>query len=191
MEKSETFVEKLSSILVKFKFISQEEAKALQKAFKDSAKEIFDDFLLEEGLIEEADLLKALGDYYKVPAFDVVGYFFETFLLKKFPKGFLLRNAFVPLEVDENIMVVIASEPDTPELLEKIGKHVSYGIRFRVGLRRDICDTVKEFYDKAVTEVRKDIDLRVERIDERDSQKKGLKEEEEGDSRFITEEEWD
>ncbi len=163
MKEQETFEAALSRILVKQEAISAEESKAIQKVFYDSKKEQFNEFLLDKGLVEEDDLLEALAIYYEVPAVDVVGLFFDTFLLRKFPKGFLLRNGIIPLEVDENIMVIVASEPNDSELLDKIGKHVSYNIRFYVGFLRDICDTVKEFYDKAYTEESQDKDLRKER----------------------------
>ena len=75
-----------------------------------------------------------------------------------FPKDMLLRNAIIPLEVDENMMIMVASEPDDPELLFEIGEYVSYDIQFYVGLGRDICDAVKEFYDKSDTEDTEDED---------------------------------
>ena len=151
MKSQEKFVEKISSILMEQGTISSEESKALQKAFKESAKEAFDNFLLEEGLVDEANLLKALAQYYQVPGFDVIGYFFNTYLLHMFPKDFLTRNACIPIEVDENIMIMVASEPDDLALLARVGEHVSYGIRFRVGIRRDIVSSVREFYDKPFT----------------------------------------
>ncbi len=163
MEKKESFETAITRILVKSGKMTVEAARALQKAFKDTAKGPFDDFILEKGLVEEADLLQALAQYFQVPAFDVVGYFFDTFLLRRFPKGFLLRNALIPLEVDENIMIIIASEPDDSDLLVRIGEHVSFDIQFCVGLRRDICDAAKEFYDKSDTEDVRDEDSRVER----------------------------
>jgi hypothetical protein len=162
MKKRETFAQALTDILVKHKVITDQEGKALKKGFKESAKETFDEFLLGEGLVDDINILRALGEYYQVPAFDVVGYFFDFNQLHKFPKDFLLRNAIIPLEVDENIMVIVASEPNDPDLLAKIGEHVSYDIQFRVGLRRDITDAVKEFYDKAPTEVKQDEDLNEE-----------------------------
>lgn len=147
MKNQKTFVQKLSSILMDQGTISPEESKALQKVFKESAKETFDNFLLEEGLVDEANLLKALAYYYQVPGFDVIGYFFDTYLLHMFPKDFLTRNACIPVTVDENIMIMVASEPVNP-LLARIGEHVSYSIRFRVGIRRDIVEAAREFYDK-------------------------------------------
>ena len=78
----------------------------------ESPKEYFDEFLLEEGVIPEEYILNAMGDYYQVPAVDVSGFFFETFFLRKFPKDVLHRNAFIPMAVDENIMIVVANVPD-------------------------------------------------------------------------------
>jgi hypothetical protein len=151
-QKNERFVTKLLSICVAERIISTADAHALQQSFYDSDADEFDDFLLEEGIIDEADLLKALERYYQVPAFDVVDYFFDRHLLIQFPKDFLLRNGIIPLETDETVLIVVAADPGDSNLLLNIGRYVSYDIQFRVGLRRKICDAVKEFYDKSLTE---------------------------------------
>lgn len=163
IKKREDFTEGLSNILVKNKIIVASEAISLQEMFNDSTKETFDDFLLSEGLVEEPDLLRALSEYYQVPAFDVVGYFFEHHLLTQFPKGFLLRSGIIPLEVDQNMVNVVASDPEEPGLESAIREYVSYDVNFMVGIRRDICDAVKEFYDLSPSEIQDDMDLREER----------------------------
>jgi len=66
MEKKEDFTQELAEILVKHKIIERIEADSIKEMFKDSTKETFDEFLLEEGLVEEAELLRALSQYYKV-----------------------------------------------------------------------------------------------------------------------------
>ena len=76
----------------------------------------------------------------------------------------LLQNVIIPLEVDENIMVVVTSRPDNPDLLPEIGKYVSYDIQFYVGIGHDICDAVKEFYDMSETEVDDDEDIHEEHL---------------------------
>jgi len=163
MEKKEAFTQGLADILVKNKVVANDEAVSMQEMFKDSTKEAFDDFLLEEGLVEASDLLRALSEYYQVPSFDVVGYFFDHNLLTKFPKGFLLRSGLIPLEVDQNMLIVVANIPDESGLESEIRDYVSYDVNFMVGLNRDICDAVKEFYDLAPSEVDDDVDLREER----------------------------
>jgi len=160
MDKSHTFAQDVSEILKRQKAVTPDEALALQKAFKDSEEQQFDEFLLEEGLVEEEALLKALAVYYQVPAFDVVGYFFDHNLLTKFPKDFLLREGFIPLEVENDILSVVAGEPNKDGFESMIRDYVSYDIVFMVGLRRDICDAVKEFYDVSPTEIDADQDLR-------------------------------
>lgn len=163
MASTHTFVNGFVQTLVRMNIISKEEGQAADKAFHDSAKENFVDFLLEEGLVEREDILKALSQYYKVPAFDVVGHFFEHNLLHQFPKDVMLRNAFIPIEVDENMLIAVASEPDNPDLLAIIGENVSYDVRFDVGIRLDITDAIEEYYERALTEVEQDVDLREER----------------------------
>ncbi len=73
-------------------------------------------FYLKKRLIDREDLLRALSVYFQSSAFDVIGYlFFDTQLLHMFsPKIFCLRNAIIPREVDEEIMIMVASEPDLP-----------------------------------------------------------------------------
>ena len=103
MDKHASFAKDLTHILLKNKVISDKEAYSLQKLFKESSKENFDDFILEEGLVSKEDLLQALSQLYKVPALDVDGYFFQTFLLHKFPKDVLHRHAFIPMDVDDEV----------------------------------------------------------------------------------------
>jgi hypothetical protein len=163
MASTHTFVSGFVQTLVRMNIMKKEEGQAADTAFHDSAKENFVDFLLEEGLVDREDILKALSQYYQVPAFDVVGHFFEHHLLHQFPKDVMLRNAFIPLEVDENMLIVVASEPNNPDLLSIIGENVSYDVRIDVGIRLDIIDAVEEYYDRALTEVEQDVDLREER----------------------------
>ena len=162
MDDKKTFAGQISHILEKNKVVKPDESRAMQKAFHNSEKEQFDEFLLEEGLVQEDDLLRALSEYYKVPSFDIVGYFFSHDLVTKFPKGFLLREAIIPLEVDENILAVVASEPNKEGLESAIRDFVSYDVVFMAGLRRDICDAVKEFYDISPSDVVQEDD-RIER----------------------------
>ncbi len=161
---NDTFEVKFLRVLVDLKLITAEDAVKLLAAYHESDIDQIEDFLLSEGILDQESLLEALSEYYQVPSFDVVGYFFETHLLRMFPKSMLLNNEIVPLQVDENMMIVIAAKPDNPDLLFEIGENVSYDIRFHVGIGRDICDAVKEFYDKADTEDDPNEDIREEHL---------------------------
>jgi hypothetical protein len=157
-----TFVEKLTDIFIAQAMTSEREASALRRSFKESGKEQFVDFLIEEGLMQPVRILEALSIYYEVPFVDATDTFFETHLLHMFPKDFLLQHGVIPLEVDQNTMFVIASEPDEDGLESALREFVSYDIELYVGIRLDICDAVKEFYDESVTDIDDDEDLRVE-----------------------------
>jgi type IV pilus assembly protein PilB len=146
------YVDELTNILLKTQALEPELAKGLAEAFANSSHERFDDFLLEEGLVDKAGLLKALSILYQVPYMDVEGYFFDSFLLHKFPKDFLIRNAIIPYQQDENMLLVVAADPSDSELLDKIGAHVSYDIRFNVGIYTDIITMIRMYYDTSLTE---------------------------------------
>lgn len=146
-------IDRLISLFVKQEYFSETEGAALAQAFKRSTHQSFDDFLLDQGMVTKDHILHVLSLYYEVPAFDVTGYFFDHALLLEFPKEILLQYEIIPLELDEMILIVVASNPTNPELLPILGKYCSYDIQFRVGIARDITDAVKEFYDRALTEL--------------------------------------
>jgi hypothetical protein len=150
--------------LVDLKLITAEDAVKLLAAYHESDVDQFDEFLLSEGILDTENLLQALSQYYQVPSFDASGYFFERHLLHMFPQDMLLRHEIIPMQVDENMMIVIAANPDNPDLLFEIGEYVSYDIRFHVGIARNICDAIEEYYDKADTEVEEDEDIGQEQL---------------------------
>ncbi len=151
-------------VLAELKLITAEDAVKLLAAYHESDVDQFDEFLLSEGILDTENLLEALSHYYQVPSFDVVGYFFERHLLHMFPKEMLVQHEIIPMQVDENMMIVVAAQPDNPDLLFEIGEYVSYDIRFYVGVARNICDAIEEYYDKADTEVDEDEDIREEQL---------------------------
>ena len=150
MKKDVSFVQRLTTSLLANQAITQKEADSLVAMFHDRAKGRVDSFLLDEGMVEREDLLKALSAMYQVPYFDVNGYFFENELLQTFPRDVLITKGIIPLQVDEDILIVVASNPEDPELLDIIGNSVSYDIQFNVGLRRDIMDAVEEYYEPSI-----------------------------------------
>lgn len=151
------FVEALCTILEKNHVLSHVDAVALKENFKHRSQEAFDDFLLEEGIVTRQDVLDALSQYYDIPYMDPIGYFFDHYLLIKFPKDFLLRNRVLPIEViDDNILMVLANNPNDEDLLPELGNYVSYDIEFRVGIASEIIESIEEFYDKSITDCVRD-----------------------------------
>jgi Type II secretion system (T2SS), protein E, N-terminal domain len=151
MEKKETFTDRLADVLVKQGVVSQDEIEEIKRLFDEHDEDFFDVFLVDEGLVPEDKMLKALAACYDVASFDVKGYFFDLHLLHKFPKSLMLRYNFIPLEDDESLMIIVTGDPSNPDLLPVIGKNVSYDIQCYVGLRTDIDEAIKEFYDTALT----------------------------------------
>lgn len=150
MKKDVSFVQRLTTSLLANQAITQKEADSLVTMFHDRAKGRVDNFLLDEGMVEREELLKALSDVYQVPYFDTNGYFFEHELLHTFPKDVLISKGIIPLQVDEDVLIVVASNPEDPELLDVIGHSVSYDIQFNVGIHRDILESIEEYFDQSI-----------------------------------------
>lgn len=143
---AQSFEQKLCSILVAKKVLTEKDAQELHQQFQDRSKETFDNFLLSEGLVTKENLLSALSEYYQVPSFDVVGHFFKHDLLREFPQDVLVHYGMIPLERDGELLVIVASQPDSDELLPELAEYVSDEIQFYVGIKNDIIDAVMEYY---------------------------------------------
>lgn len=164
----ENFVIEISNILKKNHLINVKDMHALKKEFAKRTNLTFEEFIIDENLVDKKNVLKALEEYYKAPALDVEGEFFENHLVEMFPKDVLMKYCFIPFRRDGDLLIIVAANPNDPELLDIIGKYVSYDVALMVGYFRDILDAVEDFYDKALTEVQMDEDLRLERQEARE-----------------------
>lgn len=150
MEKNNSFVPRFAEALVKNNIMQEAEAESFVQEFYDRAKGNVVSFLLEEGLVEKEDVLTALGSVFNVPSFDVRGHFFNHQWLLSFPKDFLMQKAIIPLEVDEDIMTVVMSNPEDEDSIDELESYVSNNINVYVGIQEDIRDAIEEYYDEDV-----------------------------------------
>lgn len=150
MSKQPHFISRLAASLVKLQVMSDEEAGSFVKEFEGRTKGRIDDFLLDEGILDRETLIKALQNTYSIPAYDVRGHFFNHQLVLLFPKDFLMSKGLIPLDVEDDILTVVASNPEDDETMEIVGNYVPYNINVVVGIRRDIIDAIEEYYDEDV-----------------------------------------
>ncbi|HBL98801.1 TPA: hypothetical protein DDZ86_04125 [Candidatus Dependentiae bacterium] len=191
-ERFENLLEGLIRILGKKGILNSRDGDALRRDFENHESEYIEDFLLEEGIVEKEDLLKALQEYYEVPAVDVLGTIFDHDLVSMFPKDVLLRNSCLPLNRDGNILFVVTSDPFDDEKEVILREYVSYDIEFMVGLPRHIDMMIKDFYQDELYHI--DADEIVERAqhedeEERYEEEKIREEDEEGGARYRHREE--
>lgn len=153
MQNTNSFVSRFAQALVKNNIMKDVEAESFVKEFKGRAKGNVVSFLLEEGLVEREDILKSLALIYSVPAFDVNGHFFNHELLLLFPKDFLIKHSLIPLDIDEDILTIVISNPEDEKAIEEIGNYVNYNITVNVGIQDHILEAIKEYYDEDVITV--------------------------------------
>ncbi len=150
MEKNSPFVSRFFDVLVKNGSMKEAEAKSFIKEFQGRAKGNVVSFLLEDGLVERETILQALSTVYDVPSFDVNGHFFNHEMLLLFPKDFLIKQAMIPLDLDEDILTVVVSNPEDEKAIEELGNFVNYNISIYVGISDHIIEAIKEYYDEDV-----------------------------------------
>lgn len=147
----QTFVEKFAKILADQDFVSQADAESLIKDFKTKSKETLVYFLIDEGLVQKNQVLKALSRYFNLASFDASGYLFDHALVNSFPVDFLTSNGIIPLSLEQDILTVVASQPDQAGLEARIGEYSDAAVEFVVGIKRDIWDAIQEFSDESLT----------------------------------------
>ncbi|MCX5924193.1 MAG: hypothetical protein NTZ68_02100 [Candidatus Dependentiae bacterium] len=150
MEKKQMFVSRLADQLVKQGAMGEAEAASLVNEFKGRATARIDDILIDEGIIDRETMLKALQGVFGLPPFDVRGHFFNHQLLLLFPKDFLLNKGIIPLDVDEDMITVVMSNPEDEQGLEEFGNYVAYTVNVYAGIQRDIVDAIEEYYDEDI-----------------------------------------
>jgi len=98
--------------------------------------------LLEEQGIKRADLGKSLENYYGIPYF---GYDDTTLLPKRYFEGlnknYLMKNHWVPIQSDDNLVVVLIDDPSKLDKVRSIKMTFpKREIQFKIGLKADIVD---------------------------------------------------
>lgn len=144
-------IDGIAAILNRHHLIGLEDLAALRTSFDHREDISFEDFLIEEGIVDKGDLLQALSEYYRVPQMDVVGEFFDHYLMRLVPKDVLLKHLFIPYKRENDNLWVVAAEPDDPHLPVVLGQYLSHNFNFMVGLPQDIRDAIREYYDQSIT----------------------------------------
>lgn len=135
----------------KMDLLDEKKRKDLLKEFGNRSKDGFINFLLDEAYLSKHDVLTILSLVYKVPSFDTVGAFFNHDFIQQFPVDFMRSNSIIPYDEENDIMVVIAADPDQSGLVSRISEYTDAVIEFNVGLKRDIWDAIREFSDSSLT----------------------------------------
>lgn len=129
------------SYLINHGILSPKELESsLIKARKDKVD--LEDLLLHELGIKRSDLGKSLESYYGIPYF---GYSDSTLLPMGYFEGLnkkhLIRNHWVPIHADDDLVVVLLDDPSDIDKVRSIKMTFpKREIQFKVGLKADIID---------------------------------------------------
>lgn len=147
------FVTQLTEILAAHGAIESEDTAAIIEAFRGHVDYAhFEDFLLEEGIVNKDVLLEALGAYYGRPAIDVMGELCNNHYVQMFPESVLAQYNFVPLRRDGDVMIFAAGDPTNDELERIVGEYVSYDPEFFPGIPQHIRLLARQCHDESLWE---------------------------------------
>lgn len=146
------YAQEIASVLYKQGTLKKIDATALARDFRDSGQAQVHEFLLEEDVVSRGDLLRALAQYYGVPAIDVPGTQFSHDLVRMFPVHVLVKNTVIPLEMDANVIVFVAARP-SDTLRKELRHYTDCHVEFAVGIAKDIVEAIELFHDETPEEV--------------------------------------
>ena len=130
--------------------IGLDEAIDIKGEFERSDTERFEDYLIEQEIVDREQLLQAMGQFYNVRPFDVMGAIFDPHLVTMFPQDFLILHCCIPYEKENDIMIIIAGDPTNENLDEALNQFVSYDFQYYVGIPGDIDMMINEFSQREV-----------------------------------------
>jgi len=145
-DQQQEMIRDILNLLCEREVLNREDTVELEREYKKSNLAYFEDYLIDEDIVDKEDLLKVLQEYYNVQAMDVMGEMFDHDLLKKFPKDVLLRNCCIPYRQDGSLLIMVTSNPLNEDLDEILGEFVSYDFHYFVGIPRHIDMMIKDFY---------------------------------------------
>jgi len=131
---------KFSYLLVHGIITEEELTAATAKSRKQNID--IENVLLQDLSLRREDVGKSLEHFYKMPYFGHSDSFvLPGSLFSGLNKDFLVKNHWVPLQDDENKVMILINDPDNDESIQKIKLNFpKKKIEFKIGLKVDILD---------------------------------------------------
>jgi type IV pilus assembly protein PilB len=103
----------------------------------------FGEICLTDGLITEEVLVKALAEQFGLDSIDLQGFRIDEGLLNSFPPDTMYRFHFVPLEQQEDVLVVAISDPTDVIKLDELELLLDRPLLIKLATERQIAQILK------------------------------------------------
>lgn len=135
----------------------------------DISKLRFGEICVQEGLINDDDLARALAEQFNLEYVDLTGFKPDEALINALPPDALYRFRFVPLEKTENSMVVAVADPTDVVKLDELELLFDLPVQIRVAAESAVSALIKtgEGTRRVLREVSEDFMLQLVKETER------------------------
>ncbi|MFZ5861713.1 MAG: GspE/PulE family protein [Nitrospirota bacterium] len=99
--------------------------------------------LIEQGVIDEEQLAKALAEQWRLPYYRLDGFFVDQDFFKTIPVELMYRYPFVPYEDRDGVLTIVLADPTNLPLLDELELVLRRELRFGIGSRSGILETLK------------------------------------------------
>ncbi|RYZ95837.1 MAG: hypothetical protein EOP11_24290, partial [Proteobacteria bacterium] len=132
----------LGTVMVEMGLLDQDQVQvALKKA--DAKKMRFGELVVQEGIVSEIDLARALATQHEVEFRDLSGFVVAPEVLKILPEKVVRRFLILPIEVREGTLVLAVNNPIDVEMLDLVGRVLKMPIHLNISSRPQLIDVIE------------------------------------------------
>lgn len=151
----------LIDIMLKFRFITVQQKEEILEGMQETDTPL-EKFLLKKGYVEEEDLLKVLGYYYRTPYVNLSQFAIDKNAINKVSEKVARRHSLIPVgytEDQEPQLIVAMADPNNYVALEDVKIVSKMKVVAYVAFRDEIQNCINQYYSqgdvaqKAATEI--------------------------------------
>jgi len=136
----------LGTVLLEMGLLNPEQlALSLKRA--DAKKMRFGDFVVQEGLVTEVDIAKALARQHEIEYRDLTGFVVSPEALKILPEKVVRRFLILPIELRQGTLVLAVNNPIDVEMLDLVGRVLKMPIHLNISPRPQLMDVIESAFE--------------------------------------------
>lgn len=107
---------------------------------------VFGKAVVSMGLVDEAELLKVLGDHLGLPSLDILKYSIQDEALKLVSEEFARENSIIPLFVIEESLTIATADPMNIDVIDQLTRDTGMEIMLVLSIEMDIERSIDLYY---------------------------------------------
>ncbi len=143
-------VKSLSEILLESGKISKDKLEKVLTAQSDSTEGL-GRRLVDMGLISETVLLETLSGYLDIPFVSLKDFPQQTIVLENLSEKFMRQYKFVPLSLNENVLIIALSDPYDVYACDAVRMATNYEVKINLAREEEILDAVGKLFNTDTT----------------------------------------